>query len=303
MWVGNVFVCDNKDVKLTLVVDGQADGRPAFVELHNPTDLTLNVSVRSPAGAPMFGGMATTVKLPAGDSVRLESTRSGLSRSKKRRYSPRPRQTASNTHQRFPAEDSIMSFDRYGRAVRRLAFVLFCEFCAVASASATPPDWLADPGNSLWVALGGPGGVAEIQGVHVLDKLGDGDLQPATFGGINAGQSVMPDGQPGNYYFVAEPWEKFRAWLGTENDVLLTLRYFDGTAGNFVVSYDSSDPRVKHDPYPPGVCAGPMRSPTADRSPAITRGRRFACGCRWHTSPSEFTAETSASKRWRKISP
>ena len=71
MWVGNVFVCDNKDVKITLVVDGQAEGKPPFVELHNPTDKEIAATLRSPAHAPLFGGMLATVKLPAGDSVHL----------------------------------------------------------------------------------------------------------------------------------------------------------------------------------------------------------------------------------------
>lgn len=58
MWAGNVFVCDNKAVKIALVVDGQADGRPPFVELHNPTDEAVHAAVHSPAGAPLFGGLA-----------------------------------------------------------------------------------------------------------------------------------------------------------------------------------------------------------------------------------------------------
>ena len=49
IWVGNVFVCDNKDVKITLVVDGQAEGKPPFVELHNPTDKEVIATLRSPA--------------------------------------------------------------------------------------------------------------------------------------------------------------------------------------------------------------------------------------------------------------
>ena len=72
MWIGNVFVCDNKDVKITLVVDGQADGKLPFVELHNPTDKDVTATLRSPIHAPMFGGLAATVKIPAGDSVRLK---------------------------------------------------------------------------------------------------------------------------------------------------------------------------------------------------------------------------------------
>jgi hypothetical protein len=71
MWVGNVFVCDNKDVKITLVADGQAEGELPFIEVHNPADREIAATLRSPAGAPVFGGLAATVKLPAGDSVRL----------------------------------------------------------------------------------------------------------------------------------------------------------------------------------------------------------------------------------------
>ena len=71
LWVGNVFVCDNKDVKIALVVDGQAEGKPPFVELHNPTDKEVVATLRSPLHAPIFGGMSTSVKLPPGDSVRL----------------------------------------------------------------------------------------------------------------------------------------------------------------------------------------------------------------------------------------
>ena len=70
--MGNVFVCDNKDVKITLVVDGQADGKPPFVELHNPTNQEIRTTLRSPSHAPLFGGMSAWVKLPPGDSVRLK---------------------------------------------------------------------------------------------------------------------------------------------------------------------------------------------------------------------------------------
>lgn len=71
MWVGNVFVCDNKAVKLTLVVDGQAEGKPPFIEAHNPTDKKITATVRSPKNAPMFGGLTTKVTVPEGDSVFL----------------------------------------------------------------------------------------------------------------------------------------------------------------------------------------------------------------------------------------
>ena len=50
----------------------QAEGKPPLIELHNPTDKGVTAMVRSPIHAPMFGGLAATVKIPAGDSVRLK---------------------------------------------------------------------------------------------------------------------------------------------------------------------------------------------------------------------------------------
>lgn len=69
MWVGNVFVCDNSDVKLTLVVDGQTEGAPPFLELHNPTDHEITTSIHSPANTPIFGGISADLVLSAGDST------------------------------------------------------------------------------------------------------------------------------------------------------------------------------------------------------------------------------------------
>ena len=71
MWVGNVFTCDHPQVKITVVVDGQAEGQPPFLEVHNPTEQAATVTLRSPAHTPIFGGLTATVPLPAGDSVRL----------------------------------------------------------------------------------------------------------------------------------------------------------------------------------------------------------------------------------------
>jgi len=72
LWAGNVFLCDNPAVKLTLVVDGQADGKKPFLEAHNPTDAAITATLRSPAHAPLFGGIQERVTLPAGDSVLFE---------------------------------------------------------------------------------------------------------------------------------------------------------------------------------------------------------------------------------------
>jgi hypothetical protein len=72
LWVGNVFVCDNKAVKLTLVVDGQAAGKPPWLEVHNPTDQAITATLASPLHTPLFGGISARVTIPAGDSLRLE---------------------------------------------------------------------------------------------------------------------------------------------------------------------------------------------------------------------------------------
>jgi hypothetical protein len=71
IWVGNVLACDNKAVKITLVVDGQAKGKLPFVELHNPTDQEIVTRLHAPSHAPLFGGISTSVTLPPGDSQRL----------------------------------------------------------------------------------------------------------------------------------------------------------------------------------------------------------------------------------------
>jgi hypothetical protein len=72
MWVGNVFVTDQPQVKVTAVIDGSDEKAKPFVELHNPTDKPLTTKVWSPAGTPRFAGLAATVELPAGDGVRLQ---------------------------------------------------------------------------------------------------------------------------------------------------------------------------------------------------------------------------------------
>lgn len=72
LWVGNPFLCDNPAVRLTLVVDGQAEGRKPRLEVHNPTDQPATVTLTSPPHTPLFGGASGKVTVPAGDSVWLE---------------------------------------------------------------------------------------------------------------------------------------------------------------------------------------------------------------------------------------
>ncbi len=69
IWVGNVFVAEDNDIKLTLVVDGQSAGKTPFLEIHNPTDKPVTTKISSPAGAPKFGGTSFEVTVPAGSSV------------------------------------------------------------------------------------------------------------------------------------------------------------------------------------------------------------------------------------------
>ena len=71
LWVGNVFTCDNKEIKLTLVLDGQADGAPPLLEVHNPTDQPLSATLKSPPHTPLFAGVSSAVTVSAGDSVWL----------------------------------------------------------------------------------------------------------------------------------------------------------------------------------------------------------------------------------------
>lgn len=71
VWAGNILVCKNKSIKVTVVVDGQAEGRKPFVEFHNPTEQAISTPVVSPANTPIFGGLKANVTIPAGDSVRF----------------------------------------------------------------------------------------------------------------------------------------------------------------------------------------------------------------------------------------
>jgi hypothetical protein len=72
VWAGNIFVCSNPEIKLTVIVDGQAADKPPLVEVHNPTDAPVTASLRSPAGTPLFGGLTASVTVPAGNSLRFQ---------------------------------------------------------------------------------------------------------------------------------------------------------------------------------------------------------------------------------------
>ena len=72
LWIGNPFVCDNKDVRLTLVDQGQAEGKSPFLEVHNPTGAAVSVSVTSPPHCPLYGGTKLAVRVPAGATTTLD---------------------------------------------------------------------------------------------------------------------------------------------------------------------------------------------------------------------------------------
>jgi hypothetical protein len=72
IWAGNVFVCDHPEVRLTLVRDGLAAGRPPFLEVHNPTDRAIKATLTSPLHTPLYGGTRWMADVPAGASVRVE---------------------------------------------------------------------------------------------------------------------------------------------------------------------------------------------------------------------------------------
>ncbi|MBQ6471964.1 MAG: hypothetical protein IJJ33_08270, partial [Victivallales bacterium] len=71
IWAGNVFVTDNPQLKLTLAVDGQTDGKPPFLEVHNPGYSQVEATVHSPPGTPMFGGKSLDITVPPGASQKV----------------------------------------------------------------------------------------------------------------------------------------------------------------------------------------------------------------------------------------
>ncbi len=142
-----------------------------------------------------------------------------------------------------------------------LTLILVLSLAPLAPALAAP-DWIADTDNSKWIVFGGEQGVAEEGGLHSQLGGGEGDPVPAERGGVACAQSVRPNGQPGLFYLKADAWNDFRAWQG-DHDLLLTVRYWDGAPGQFALMYDSSDARVKHDPYPAGVWRRPDAYPEA----------------------------------------
>jgi hypothetical protein len=126
------------------------------------------------------------------------------------------------------------------------------------------PEWIGDRENSKWILFGGDQGVAEEHGLHAQLGGGEGEPVRAERGGVVCARSVRPNGQLGYFYLKADAWTEFRAWQG-DRDLLLTVRYWDGAPGQLAALYDSSDARVRHDPYPAGVWRRPDAYPEAVR--------------------------------------
>lgn len=137
---------------------------------------------------------------------------------------------------------------------------VFLALCLSQAPGLAAPDWLAEPDNSKWILFGGEQGVAEEHGLYVHPGGSEGSPVRAQRDGVVGAQSVRPDGQPGYFYLKADPWPQFRAWQG-DHDLLLTIRYWDGAPGRLTIQYDSSDARVKRDPYPAGVWRRPDAYP------------------------------------------
>lgn len=150
-----------------------------------------------------------------------------------------------------------------------LLALLFLLGLAYVLPALAAPDWVADPANSKWIVFGGEQGIAEESGLHVRPGEAEGNLARAERGGLPCAQSLTPEGKPGFFYLLADPWEQFRVWQG-DSDLQLTVRYWDGAPGQFIVRYDSSDSRVKMDPYPPGV----WRYPDSLQDPVILTGTK-----------------------------
>ncbi|HEY3398277.1 MAG TPA: hypothetical protein VGM19_11550 [Armatimonadota bacterium] len=71
LWVGNMFLADNPQLKLTPVLNGlNADEKP-FLEIHNPTDQEITATITSPPHTPKFAGFTKKVTVPAGSDLRV----------------------------------------------------------------------------------------------------------------------------------------------------------------------------------------------------------------------------------------
>ena len=72
IWIGNIFVADHKDLRLTFVADGQAPNAVPFLEIHNPTGKEIKAVITSPRNTPQFGGTSFRITVPAKGSVKYK---------------------------------------------------------------------------------------------------------------------------------------------------------------------------------------------------------------------------------------
>ena len=131
----------------------------------------------------------------------------------------------------------------------------------VLPARAAKLVWLDNPTNSRWVDFDESIGTGRKTNIAVLDHTDEGDIIRRRTQGVVGVQSIRTNGRPGYIYVVVQPWQQFRTWLGSSNDVTLTVRYFDSAPGKLEIRYDSSDLRVKVNSYPAGVWRNPDAIP------------------------------------------
>ena len=156
-----------------------------------------------------------------------------------------------------------IALPRKGRTVRQIGFALCSVFLLTTPTLGAPPTWLADPANSLWLIFSGAGGASETNGLMLLPGGAEGENKPAVIDGVECVRTFRGKTAGGGCFYIksVEPWEKLSAWLGSKNEILLTVRYHDGGKGTMRTPYDSSDSRVKHTHYPDGTWKMPPEWP------------------------------------------
>ena len=72
--IGNVVTCNQPEVRLSVVQQTDAEGKPTGgwdVEAHNPTDTALQTSFAVPAAFSLMKQRSHTALLPAGETVKF----------------------------------------------------------------------------------------------------------------------------------------------------------------------------------------------------------------------------------------
>ena len=99
-------------------------------------------------------------------------------------------------------------------------------------------------------------GSIEVSGLSIM-KSPEGEIRPDVIDGIPCFRSTCGNGKPGYVYLLAEEWGKLLKWRGEMKGLELQIRLFDAEPGKLGISYDSSDLKLKRDPYPVGTWRTP----------------------------------------------